>query len=90
VPVLPIVPERKKVSVLPGYVLCQERISRLPERAVIPRQVNHLQSIAGAHAAQHSVDVILDGLLGEVQVRSDLFIRQSLRNQGNQLLLPAS
>jgi len=57
VPVLPIVPERKKVSVLPGYVLCQERISRLPERAVIPRQVNHLQSIAGAHAAQHSVAI---------------------------------
>jgi hypothetical protein len=40
----------------------------LSKRAPVARQVNHLQSIAGPHAAQHSVDVILHSLLGEVQV----------------------
>ena len=61
----------------------------LSEYAPVPRQVNHLKPIAGPHAAQHAVDMVLYGLLGKVQVRSDLFICQTLRNQGDQLLLPA-
>ena len=36
-----------------------------------------------------AVNVILYCLLGEIQVRGNFFIRQTLRNQGDQLLLPA-
>jgi len=45
------------------------------------------EAYRGPHAAQHAVDMVLYGLLGEVQVRSDLFICETLRNQGDQLLL---
>jgi hypothetical protein len=52
------------------------------------REVNHLQTIAGANAPQHSVDMILYRLLGYVQVTSDFLVRKSLGDQRNQLLLP--
>ena len=61
----------------------------LSEYTPVPRQVNYLEPIAGPHAAQHAVDMVLYGLLGKVQVRSDFFICQPLGNQGDQLLLPA-
>ena len=61
----------------------------LAEHAPVARQVNHLKAIAGPHAAQHAVDVVFYGLLREIQVRGDFFVRQALRNQGDKLLLPA-
>jgi hypothetical protein len=38
----------------------------LSKRSPVARQVDHLQAIAGAHAPQNSVDVILYGLFGQV------------------------
>ena len=61
----------------------------LPKHSPVSCQVNDLKAIAGPHAPQHAVNVILYGLLGEIQVRGNFFIRQTLRNQRDQLLLPA-
>ena len=61
----------------------------LSKRSSVARQVDHLQSIAGAYAPQNPVNVILYGLFGEVQMRGDFLVRESLRDQGDQLLLSA-
>ena len=54
-----------------------------------PRHVNHLQAIIGADSTHDSVNVVFYGLLGEIQARCNLFIRQALRDHGNNLLLSA-
>ena len=61
----------------------------LSKHSPVSRQVNYLKAIAGTHTPQHAVNVILYRLFGEIQVRGNFFIRQPLRNQGDQLLLPA-
>ena len=73
----------------PKYLELTETEGQSTRDAPIPRHIDHLQAIAGADAAQHSMDVILDSLFGEIQVGGDFFIRQPLGDQGNQLLLPS-
>ena len=42
--------------------------------------------MAGAHALQHPVNVILDGLLGQIEVRGDFLVGHALCDQGQELL----
>lgn len=64
----------------PKYLELTETEGQSARSPAIPRHIDHLQAIAGADAAQHSMDMIFYGLFGEVQVRCDFFICQTLRD----------
>jgi hypothetical protein len=52
-------------------------------------QLDGRQAVGSAEFLQHAVDVILNRLLGEIQLGGDLLVGQSSADQLNQLLLSA-
>ena len=52
-------------------------------------QLDGRQAVGSAEFLEHAVDVILNRLLGEIQLGGDLLVGESAANQLNQLLLTA-
>lgn len=52
------------------------------------RQVNHLQAVIGANTPHNVVDVVLECLFGDSELRRNLLVRQTLSDRWNHLLLP--
>lgn len=59
----------------------------LLERAPKTGLVNYLEAIVGSRTPHNCTEMVLYSLLGNVQLGSDFLVRQSSRDQGNQLLL---
>jgi hypothetical protein len=51
-------------------------------------ELHDIQPVFGPDFVLHAVQMVLYGLLGKREMIGDLFVRQALRNQRNQLLLP--
>ncbi len=61
-------------------------LDQKPLRAV---HLYNIQAVFRADFVLHAVQVVLYGLLGKGEMIGDFFVRQALRNQRNQLLLPS-
>jgi len=61
----------------------------LQHEALGAADLHDSQPVAGAHFLFHAVKVIFDGLLGEAEVVGNFLVGEALRDQRNQLLLPA-
>ena len=58
-------------------------------RALDADKLDNFEAVARADAPQHPVNMILDGLLGEIQFGGDFLVGFALRNQWHKLLLTA-
>ncbi len=50
---------------------------------------NSSQAIAGAHLAEHTMNMVLHGLFGKTQFERDLLIGETAANHFHELLLSA-
>ena len=62
----------------------------LCDEALRPAQVDNGETIVDSDLAKHSVNVILDCLLGNVELLRNLFISETSPNHFDELLLAAS
>ena len=63
------------------------KVVTLLERTPKTGLVNYLETIVGSRTPHDFTEMVLYSLLGNVQLGSNFLVRQSSRDQGNQLLL---